>query len=81
METRSKDEIIIRVPKDAKEVTIDPAAKLAPSEYLKEIVHVNTVEDGTKDGPLSDAVFHSEQIRELANPSNIGHLIYVDKDY
>ena len=36
VETRGNEEIVIRVSDDAKEVTVDPAAKSAPPENLKE---------------------------------------------
>ena len=81
METRSKEEIVIRVSDDAKEVTIYPASESAPSENDEEVIHVNTVEDGTKDRSLSDSVFHCEHVRIFANPSDISHLIHVDEDY
>ena len=81
METRGKEEIVIRVSDDAKEVTIDPASESAPSENDEEVIHVNTVKDGTKDRSLSDSVFHCEHVRIFTNPSDICHLIHVDEDY
>ena len=53
METRSKEEIVIRVTDDPKEVTIYPASESALPENVEEIVHIDTVEDGTQDRPLS----------------------------
>ena len=65
METRGKEEIVIRVSDDAKEVTIDPASESAPSENDEEVIHVNTVEDSTKDRPLSHNIPYYEHIRVL----------------
>ena len=81
METRSKEEIVIRVTNDPKEVTIYPASESTLPENVEEIVHIDTVEDGTQDRPLSDSISHGEHVRILANPPDVSHLIHIYKDY
>ena len=80
METRSKEEIVIRVTEDAKEVTIDPASKSAPSENVKEVIHVDTVEDCTKDCSLAETISETEDGGETSIPIDIGELVHIDED-
>ena len=79
MEAGSKEKIVIRGTKNAEIVSINPATKFAPSENVEDVIHVNTIEDSTEDCPLTYAIHHGENIGELANPSDIGHLIHVDE--
>ena len=65
MEARGKEKIVIRVSNNAEVVTIHKTSKFARSENLEEGIHVNTVEDSTKDRPLSHNIPYYEHIRVL----------------
>ena len=80
MEAGSKNEVVIRVAKNPKEISIDPASKLTPPKNLKEIIHIDTVEDSTENSPLSHPIPHGEDVRESSSPSHIGILVEVDED-
>ena len=80
MQTGSKNEVVIRVAKNSKEISIDPASKLTSPENLKKIIHINTVENSTEDSPLSNSIPHGEDVGEGSSPSNISILIDVDED-
>ena len=80
METGSKQKVVIRVAKNTKEITIDPATKFAPPENLEKIIHIDTVEDSTENSPLSHPIPHGEDVREGSSPSHIGILVEVDED-
>ena len=79
MEAGSKEKIVIRVAKNSKEISFNPATKSTLPETLEEVIHVDAVENSTKNCALPDTILHGKDLREHAIPSYICYLVNVDE--
>ena len=61
-------------------MAIYPAAKPASPEDSEQIIHVNTIEDGTQNCSLSDTISHGEEVGDQSIPSDIGKLVDINED-
>ena len=80
METRSQEEVIIRIPQDTIELAIYPTPILAISEEFEEVIYIETVKDSTQDCSLSHTILHREKAGETRIPPDIGKLVHINKD-
>ena len=79
METWGKKKIIIRIPEYSKEVSINPTSKLTSSQNLKQVIHVDAIENSTENCALAYTISYGEEVREESIPSNICRLVSIDE--
>ena len=64
----------------SKKEGIYPTASSIPSENLKKVVYIETVQDCTQDRALANAIGQTEDTGEGAVPANISKLVDIDED-